>query len=43
MGELIVGRDENRTQVERDSAGHAVRVFTQPMVVGINLLGQFLF
>jgi hypothetical protein len=43
MGEVIYGRDENRTQVERNSSGHAVRVFTQPNIVGVNLLGQFLF
>ena len=43
MGEVLYGHDGNRTQVERDSAGHAVRVFTQPHILGINLLGQFLF
>ncbi|MDP6946100.1 MAG: hypothetical protein QF464_18265, partial [Myxococcota bacterium] len=35
MGEVLYGRDDNRTQVERDSSGHAVRVFTQPNIVGI--------
>jgi hypothetical protein len=43
MGELLYGHDGNRTQVERDSSGHAIRVFTQPHILGINLLGQFLF
>ena len=43
MAEFLYGRDDNRTQVERDSSGHAVRVFTQPNIVGVNLLGQFLF
>jgi|GEM_PF-2461733 len=43
IAEVLYGNDSNRTQVERDSQGHAVRVFTQPHVVGINLLGQLLF
>lgn len=43
MGELLIGRDPNKTQVERDEKGHARRVFTEPRVVGINLMGQFVF
>lgn len=40
---LLYGRDQNRTQVERDSAGHALRVYTEPNVLSLNVLGQFLF
>ena len=43
IGEVLYGNDSNRTQIERDTQGHAVRVYTQPHVVGINLLGQLLF
>ncbi len=43
MADVLYGRDENRTQVERDASGHALRVHTEPNIVGLNLLGQFLF
>ena len=43
IAEVLYGQDNNRTQVERDQSGHALRVFTQPHVVGVNLVGQFRF
>ena len=43
IGEVLYGRDNNRTQVERNAQGHAERVFTEPNVVAVNVLGQFLF
>ena len=43
MAEVLYGRDDNRTQVERDALGHALRVHTEPNILGLNLLGQFLF
>jgi hypothetical protein len=43
LGEVLLGRDENRTQVERNEEGHALRVFTQPNVLAVNVLGQFVF
>ncbi len=43
IAEVLYGQDNNRTQVERDDSGHALRVFTQPHVVGVNLIGQFRF
>ncbi|MCB9727732.1 MAG: hypothetical protein H6744_11130 [Deltaproteobacteria bacterium] len=43
LADILFGRDQNRTQVERDSAGHALRVYTEPNVLSLNLVGQFLF
>ena len=43
IGDVLFGQDPNRTQVERDNYGHAVRVFTQQNVLAINLLAQLLF
>ncbi|MGM0575302.1 MAG: hypothetical protein ACQEXJ_06190 [Myxococcota bacterium] len=43
LGEVLYGRDNNRTQVERNELGHALRVYTEPNVVAVNLMGQFLF
>jgi hypothetical protein len=41
--DVLYGVDQNKTQVQRDTLGHALRVYTQPNVVGINVLGQFVF
>lgn len=43
LTDILYGRDQNRTQVERDSSGHALRVYTEPNVLSLNVLGQFLF
>lgn len=43
LGEVLYGRDPNRTQIERNDFGHAVRVYTEANVVAVNLMGQFLF
>ena len=41
--EVLYGQDANRTQVERNAKGHAVRVYTEPNVVALNLMGQLAF
>lgn len=43
LAEVLFGRDDNRTQVERNEEGHALRVFTEPNVLSVNVMGQFVF
>lgn len=41
--DILFGQDPNRTQIERDSSGHASRVYTQANVLSLNILAQMLF
>ena len=43
IAEILLGLDNNRTQVERNEVGHAERVYTEPWVMAFNVLGQFRF